>query len=83
VEQLTQEVFPPLRSILRKLLQRRPEERYPSAAALEVELRRGLATWGAPYGAAEALAEVHRLSAQFTARELSVEHVSTAPSSSS
>jgi serine/threonine-protein kinase len=83
VEQLTQEVFPPLRSILRKLLQRRPEERYPSAAALEVELRRGLDTWGAPYGAAEALAEVHRLSAQFTARELSVEHVSTAPSSSS
>ncbi len=64
VEQLTEAVHPPLRSILRVLLQRRPEERYPSAAALEVELRGGLATLGAPYGAAEAIAEVRRLSAQ-------------------
>jgi serine/threonine protein kinase len=64
VEKLTEEVPPPLRTILRVLLQRRPEERYPSAAALEVELRRGLATLGEPYGAAEAIAEVRRLSSQ-------------------
>ncbi|KFE70815.1 serine/threonine-protein kinase [Hyalangium minutum] len=62
VEELTEEVFPPLRSILRTLLQRRPEDRYPSAAALEDALRQGLAAWGAPYGAAEALAEVRRMS---------------------
>jgi serine/threonine protein kinase len=60
-----------------------PRHRHARGAALEVELRRGLATWGAPYGAAEAIAEVRRLSAQFTARELSVEDVSMAPGSSS
>ena len=64
VEELTEEVFPPLRTILRTLLQRNPDDRYPSAAALEEELRQGLAALGAPYGAAEALAEVRRLSAQ-------------------
>jgi serine/threonine-protein kinase len=73
VEQLTQEVFPPLRSVLRKLLQRRPEERYPSEAALEAELRKAIAALGAPYGAAEAIAE---------ARKLSVDDVSPAPGSS-
>ncbi|MFL5350150.1 MAG: serine/threonine protein kinase [Hyalangium sp.] len=64
VEELTEEVSPPLRSILRTLLQRSPEDRYPSAAALEEELRKGLAELGAPYGAAEAIAEVRSLSAQ-------------------
>jgi eukaryotic-like serine/threonine-protein kinase len=64
VEELTEELFPPLRSILRTLLQRRPNDRYPSAAALEEELRKGLAALDAPYGAAEAIAEVRRLSAQ-------------------
>jgi hypothetical protein len=64
VEELTEAVFPPLRSILRVLLQRSPADRYPSAAALEEELRKGLAAWGAPYGAAEALAEGRSLSAQ-------------------
>ncbi|HLL06308.1 MAG TPA: hypothetical protein VK539_37395 [Myxococcaceae bacterium] len=48
----------PLRSIVRKLLQRKPEDRYPSAAALEADLREGLAALGAPYGAPEALEEV-------------------------
>ncbi len=64
VEALTREVFPPLRSILRRLLRRRPEERYPSAAMLEAELRASLAAWEVPYGAAEALAEAHRVLAQ-------------------
>jgi serine/threonine protein kinase len=58
VEELTQPLAPPLRSIVRGLLQRKPEDRYPSAAALEVDLRKGLAELGAPYGAPEALEEV-------------------------
>ena len=49
-----------VRSILRTLLQRRPEDRYPSAAVLEDHLRAGLAAHGAPYGATEALAEARR-----------------------
>jgi serine/threonine protein kinase len=57
VEEITESIAPPLRSILRRLLRRKPEERYPSAAALETELRAGLAALGAPYGAAEALEE--------------------------
>ena len=93
VEEITRALFPPLRSILRTLLQRRPEERYPSAAALEEELRKGLTALGAPYGAAEAIAEVRRLSAQARmhkdvggptaqdsasiARKLSADHVTT------
>jgi serine/threonine protein kinase len=60
VDELTQPLAQPLRSIIRRLLQRKPEERYPSAAALEVELRAGLASLGAPYGASEALEEVLR-----------------------
>jgi hypothetical protein len=48
----------PLRSIVRKLIQRNPEDRYPSADALEADLRDGLASLGAPYGAKEALDEV-------------------------
>jgi serine/threonine-protein kinase len=58
VEELTEELPPPLRPILRKLLQRRPEDRYPSAEALEVDFRAGLAALGAPYGASEAVEEV-------------------------
>jgi serine/threonine-protein kinase len=58
VEALTQPLAEPLRSIIRRLLQRQPEDRYPSAAALEADLRAGLAALGAPYGAREALDEV-------------------------
>jgi serine/threonine protein kinase len=58
VDELTEPLAPPLRSIIRKLIQRKPEDRYPSAAALEAELREGLAALGAPYGATEALEEV-------------------------
>jgi serine/threonine-protein kinase len=60
VKELTQALSLPLRSILRTLLQRRPEDRYPSAAVLEDHLRAGLAAHGAPYGATEALAEARR-----------------------
>jgi hypothetical protein len=97
VEALTAELFPPLRSILRALLQRRPEDRYPSAAALETDLRQALAMLGSPYGAAEAIAEARRLAAQArlhnevggptaqdsdsTTRMLSAEHVMTPGSS--
>jgi serine/threonine protein kinase len=98
VEELTEDVFPPLRSILRTLLQRRPEDRYPSAAALEDDLRKGLAALGAPYGAPEAIAELQCISkaarmhkdvggptaqdSASTTRKLSADHVITSPSSS-
>jgi serine/threonine-protein kinase len=98
VEELTEDVFPPLRSILRTLLQRRPQDRYPSAAALEDDLRKGLAALGAPYGAPEALAELQRISkaarmhkdvggptaqdSASTTRKLSADHVITTPGSS-
>jgi eukaryotic-like serine/threonine-protein kinase len=58
VDELTEPLAPPLRSIIRGLIQRKPEDRYPSAAALEADLREGLAALGAPYGAQEALDEV-------------------------
>jgi hypothetical protein len=57
VEEITERIAPPLRSILRRLLTRKPDVRYASAAALEADLRAGLATLGAPYGVTEALAE--------------------------
>jgi serine/threonine protein kinase len=57
VEELTEPLQPPLRSIIRRLLQRKPEDRYPSAAALEADLRAGLASLATAYGAAEALEE--------------------------
>jgi serine/threonine-protein kinase len=57
VEGLTAPLAPPLRSVLRGVLQRRPEDRHPSAAALETALREGLSALGVPYGAAEALEE--------------------------
>jgi serine/threonine-protein kinase len=98
VEELTEDVFPPLRSILRTLLQRRQEDRYTSAAALEDDLRKGLAALGAPYGAAEAIAELRRMSSAArmhkdvggptaqdsasTTRKLSADHVITTPGSS-
>ena len=98
VEELTEDVFPPLRSILRTLLQRRPEDRYPSAAAVEDDLRKGLAALGAPYGAPEAIAELRRISSAArmhkdvggptaqdsasTTRKLSADHVITTPGSS-
>jgi hypothetical protein len=98
VEELTEDVFPPLRAILRTLLKRRPEDRYPSAAALEDDLRKGLAALGAPYGGPEAIAELRRISAAArmhkdvggptaqdsasTTRKLSADHVITSPGSS-
>jgi serine/threonine-protein kinase len=58
VEELTEELSPALRTILRKLLQQRPEDRYPSAEALEADLRAGLAELGGAYGATEANEEI-------------------------
>jgi serine/threonine protein kinase len=58
VEEVTQFLIPPVRSAIRGLLQRKPEDRYPSAAALEADLRAGLASLGAPYGAVEAIREI-------------------------
>ncbi|MDC0709353.1 serine/threonine-protein kinase [Stigmatella sp. ncwal1] len=57
VAELTEPLPLPLRSILRRVLQRRPEDRYLSAAVLEAELRVGLSMLEAPYGATEALEE--------------------------
>ncbi|WP_224370738.1 serine/threonine protein kinase [Hyalangium versicolor] len=57
VAEITESLPLPLRSILRRLLTRKPEERYPSAAVLEADLRPGLAAIGSPYGAKEALEE--------------------------
>jgi serine/threonine-protein kinase len=57
VEEITAPIPPPLRSIIRRLIQRKPEDRYPSAAALEADLRAGLASLATDYGAAEALEE--------------------------
>jgi serine/threonine protein kinase len=57
VAELTGQLQPPLRSIIRRLLQRKPEDRYPSAASLEADLRAGLASLEAPYRAVEALEE--------------------------
>jgi serine/threonine protein kinase len=59
VEELTQPLAHPLRSIVRRLLQRKAEERYASAAELETDLRAGLASLGGSYGPREALAEVY------------------------
>jgi serine/threonine protein kinase len=59
VEEITQRLTPPLRPIVCKLLQRKPEDRYPSAAEVEAELRAGLASLAGSYGPKEALKEVH------------------------
>jgi serine/threonine protein kinase len=56
VEELTQRLAHPLRSIVRKLLQRKPEQRYQTAAELEADLRAGL---GGSYGPKQALEEVY------------------------
>ncbi|WP_224363713.1 serine/threonine-protein kinase [Hyalangium versicolor] len=58
VEELTEPLLAPLRFILRGLIQRNPNDRCPSAAQLEVELRAGLASLGVPYGPTEALEEI-------------------------
>jgi serine/threonine protein kinase len=55
VEEMTRGLAPPLRSIVRKLIQRNPEERYQTAAELEADLRAGL---GGCYGPTQALEEV-------------------------
>jgi serine/threonine protein kinase len=59
VDEITEPLAHPLRSIIRRLLQRNPEDRYKSAAALESDLRDGLASLAVPYGATEALEEVY------------------------
>ncbi len=59
VDEITEPLAHPLRSIIRRLLQRKPEDRYPSAAALEADLREGLSSLGTPYGATEALEAVY------------------------
>jgi serine/threonine protein kinase len=59
VDEITEPLAHPLRSIIRRLIQRNPEDRYPSAAALEADLWDGLASLGAPYGAMEAIEEVY------------------------
>jgi len=58
VDELTEPLAHSLRSIIRRLIQRKPEDRYASAAALEADLREGLASLGVPYGATGALEEV-------------------------
>ncbi|MFL5346352.1 MAG: hypothetical protein ACJ8AT_16300 [Hyalangium sp.] len=58
VDEITEPLAHPLRSIVRRLLQRNPEDRYQSAADVEADLRAGLAALRAPYGAKEALYEV-------------------------
>ncbi len=59
VEEITQRLAPPLRSIVRKLIQRKPEDRYQSAAEVEADLRAGLALLADSYGPREALKETH------------------------
>jgi len=59
VEEITQRLAPPLRPIVRRLLQRKPQERYQSAAEVEVDLRAGLAALAGSYGPKQALEEVH------------------------
>jgi serine/threonine protein kinase len=59
VDEITEPLAHPLRSIIRRLIQRNPDERYQSATALEADLRDGLASVAAPYGATEALEEVY------------------------
>jgi serine/threonine protein kinase len=58
VDEITEPLAHPLRSIVRRLIQRDPEDRYQSAADVEADLRAGLAALGVPYGAKEALDEV-------------------------
>jgi serine/threonine protein kinase len=57
VEELTEGLPSTLCSVIRRLLQRDLEARYPSSAALEADLRKGLASLGTAYGAADALEE--------------------------
>ncbi|WP_224372345.1 hypothetical protein [Hyalangium versicolor] len=58
VDAITEPLAHPLRSIVRKLIQRNPEDRYQSAADVGADLRAGLASLGEPYGPKEALEEV-------------------------
>ncbi len=58
VDAITEPLAHPLRSIVRRLIQRNPEDRYQSAGDVEADLRAGLASLGAPYGPTEALDEV-------------------------
>ncbi len=58
IDELTEALSVPVRAILRRLLQQRPEDRYASAAALEADLRAALSALGAPCGATEAVEEI-------------------------
>jgi hypothetical protein len=58
VDEITEPLAHPLRSIIHKLIQRNPEDRYQSAADVEADLLAGLASLGVPYGPKEALEEV-------------------------
>jgi serine/threonine protein kinase len=58
VDEITESLAHPLRSIVRRLIQRNPEDRYQWAADVEADLRAGLASLGVPYGEREALDEV-------------------------
>jgi serine/threonine protein kinase len=48
VDEITEPLAHPLRSIVRKLIQRNPEDRYQSAAEVEAHLRAGLLCAGSP-----------------------------------
>jgi eukaryotic-like serine/threonine-protein kinase len=60
VERMAAGLAAPLQSLLARLLQRGPAERFQTAAELEEALRARLAVVG-PYGAAEALAEIDKM----------------------
>jgi serine/threonine protein kinase len=59
VEEMTRRLAPQLRPIVRRLIQRKPEDRYQSAAEVEADLRAGLASLNGAYGPKNALEEVH------------------------
>jgi eukaryotic-like serine/threonine-protein kinase len=70
LEALTEPLPQGLRLTLRKLLQPRPEARYPTARELAAELRRWLGE-GAAYARNEAAAELHEMAKR--SREVLVE----------
>ncbi|MFE8600877.1 serine/threonine protein kinase [Archangium violaceum] len=58
IDHLMRRVSEPVRLIIHKLLRRRPEERYATAAALKGDLDACLGVLDAPYGAREAIEEL-------------------------
>jgi serine/threonine-protein kinase len=67
VEFLSARLTPPLRAVLLRLLCRDRDARYPSAEALEADLRK-LADAAGPYGAGDAAAELERVRHEAGAR---------------